>query len=100
MSFDGAIPRERLADFCRRWGVRNMWLFGSTVRGDATPQSDVDVLVDFHEDARASTWDWPAMTDELAAIFGQKVDLLSMGVLRNPYRRASIMAHRELVYAA
>lgn len=92
---DGAI-----ASFCRRWGVREMWLFGSLARGEAHAASDADVLVSFREDAQTSTWDWPAMTDELEAIFGRRVDLLSTGVLRNAFRRESILSSRRLLYAA
>lgn len=91
---------EAIAAFCRRWAVRELWLFGSLARGDGTPDSDADVLVSFHPEAATSTWDWPVMTDELAAIFGRRVDLLSTGVLRNPFRRESILSNRRLLYAA
>ena len=77
-----------------------MWLFGSAARGNARPDSDIDILVKFSPAARTSAWDWPAMTDELEVIFGRKVDLLSAGILRNPFRRASIMADRKVLYAA
>lgn len=91
---------EVIAAFCRRWGVVRLWLFGSLARGDATDASDADVLVEFAPGARTSTWDWPEMQDELTTIFGREVDLLSTGVLRNPFRRRSIEASRRLLYAA
>ena len=99
MPVDAPSP-EAIAAFCKRWGVRELWLFGSLARGDSTPGSDADVLAIFEPDATTSTWDWPEMTDELAAIFGRPVDLLSSGVLRNPFRRESIMASRRVLYAA
>lgn len=94
------VEPSLLASFCRRYGITELWLFGSAARGDDRPDSDVDLLAKFAPDSATSTWDWPAMTDELEAIFGRKVDLLSEGILRNPYRRASIMADRKVLYAA
>jgi hypothetical protein len=77
-----------------------LWLFGSVAMGTARPDSDADVLIEFLPDATASTWDWPQLQDELCAIFGRQVDLLSTGILRNPVRRKTIMATRKLLYAA
>lgn len=89
-----------IADFCRRWGVAELWLFGSSARNTATPTSDVDILVKFRAESVTSTWDWPQMTDELEAIFGRRVDLLSEGILKNRHRAASILADRVVLYAA
>jgi len=91
---------KSVAEFCRRWGITELWLFGSTARGEAGPESDVDILVKFSDQSTASTWDWPQMVDELETIFGRKVDLLSEGILRNKYRREAIMADRRVLYAA
>lgn len=95
-----AFVQTLLACFCRRFGVAELWLFGSVVKGTETLQSDVDILVKFPPDSTTSTWDWPAMTDELRTIFGREVDLLSVGVLNNPFRRASILASQRLLFAA
>ena len=94
------IEPTRLRTFCTKWHVKQLWLFGSLARGSAGPESDADVLVEFLPDAPTSTWDWPPMIDELTAMFGRRVDLLSAGVLRNPLRRDSILASRRLLYAA
>ena len=94
------IPRQALAEFCARWGVARLWLFGSLASGSATPQSDADILVEFLPDALTSTWDWPAMQDELGALFGRPVDLQTVGILQNPWRATSILASRRLLYAA
>lgn len=94
------LPLAAIADFARRWGVARLWLFGSLARGTAGPESDADILIEFLPDSSTSTWDWPIMQDELRVIFGRPVDLLSNGVMRNPFRRQSIMASRRLLYAA
>ncbi|MFN0133105.1 MAG: nucleotidyltransferase family protein [Phycisphaerales bacterium] len=91
---------EAIAGFCRRWGVARLWLFGSLATGTAGASSDADVLIEFLPQAETSTWDWPRMQDELRAIFGREIDLLSTGVLRNPFRRRAILASRRLLYAA
>ncbi|MBL9150537.1 MAG: nucleotidyltransferase domain-containing protein [Phycisphaerae bacterium] len=91
---------EAIARFCERWAVQRLWLFGSQATGTADGTSDVDLLVEFRTNARTSTWDWPAMQDELRQVFGRDVDLLSTGVLRNAARRRAIEASRKLLYAA
>ena len=94
------ISAHAIEHFCRKWGVARLWLFGSFAKGTARAESDVDVLVEFLTETRTSTWDWPQMEDELEAIFGRSIDLLSTGILRNPFRRKSIEATRKLLYAA
>jgi len=94
------IPMEKIAEFCRRWKVRRFSLFGSVLREDFGPDSDVDVLVSFLPD---STWDLLDMVDirdELVALFGREVDLVEEEGLRNPFRRSRILSTRQVVYAA
>lgn len=94
------VPMEKIAEFCRRWKVRRFSLFGSVLREDFGPDSDVDVLVSFLPD---STWDLLDMVDirdELVALFGREVDLVEEEGLRNPFRRSRILSTRQVVYAA
>ncbi|MBL0927814.1 MAG: nucleotidyltransferase domain-containing protein [Phycisphaerales bacterium] len=100
MAPEAPISNEALVACCRRWGVARLWLFGSFAAGTARADSDADVLIEFQDDSEASTWDWPQMQDELRLIFRREVDLLSVGVLRNPWRARSILASRKLLYAA
>jgi predicted nucleotidyltransferase len=96
-----AIPMEAINSFCRRWDVRELALFGSVLREDFSPESDVDVLVAFApEETRRSLFDLVEMKDELAEIFGREVDLVSQGGLRNPFRRHEILTTRQVVFAA
>ena len=94
------IPRDAIVHFCHRWKVKELSLFGSVLRDDFRPDSDVDVLVEFEADSPWSTFDFVDMIDELKAMFGRKVDLVEKGGLRNPFRRHSILTTREVVYAA
>jgi len=90
------IPRARIARFCRRHHIRKLALFGSVIRDDFGPHSDVDVLVDF-EPGKAPGWEFFAMQDELAEILGRKVDLNTPGFLSR-YFRDRVVAEAEVVY--
>ena len=75
-------------------------IFGSALREDFRPDSDVDVLVVFEEDAAWDVWDHLHAEDELKQFFGRTVDLVEKGAVRNPFRRDHILNHREIIYAA
>lgn len=94
------IPEERLSDFCRKWQVAELSLFGSVLRTDFSPTSDVDVMIQFAADMPWSLFDWISMCDELQEMFGRGVDLVDQSGLRNPFRRHEIMSTREVIYAA
>ena len=95
-----AIPEERIRDFCRRWRIAELSVFGSVLREDFRPDSDVDVLVTFANDAQWSLYDWMDMIAELRELFGRDVDVVSSRSLRNPFRRREILKTRETLYAA
>lgn len=94
------ISQELIRDFCRRWKIAELSLFGSVLRDDFDADSDVDALVTFARDADWSLYDWLDMVGELRGIFRRDVDLLSTQALRNPYRRHEILKTREILYAA
>jgi predicted nucleotidyltransferase len=70
------IPQDRLNAFCRTHRVRRLSVFGSALREDFRPDSDVDILVSFEEGAHHSLFDLVTMQDELEALLGRKVDLV------------------------
>jgi predicted nucleotidyltransferase len=94
------IDRERIRAFCDKWKVRKLSVFGSALREDFGPESDVDVLVELRPGHGLTLYDWVDMIDELSAIFGRKVDLVAKGGLKNPFRREAILRTAEVVYAA
>src|SRR4030042_2499435 len=92
MKVNGALDLsdEALEAFCRKWKIREFALFGSVLRDDFGPDSDVDVLVWFQPEAEWDLFDVVDMQNELATIFGRKVDLLDREAVeqsRNPSRR-------------
>jgi len=98
-----AIDRERLAEFCRKWKVRELALFGSVLREDFRPDSDVDVLVEFAPDTHWTLFDLGEMQEDLTGIFGREVDLLSrrgVEMSRNPFRRKAILSSARTIYVS
>jgi len=100
MSVQVYIAQEKLSSFCRKWRIREFALFGSVLREDFGPGSDVDVLVTFEEGAPWNLWHIVEMKDELREIFGREVDLLEKRALRNPFRKREILRTHEVIYAA
>ncbi len=97
------INSERLAEFCRRWKIAELALFGSALRSDFKSDSDVDMLVTFEAGAAWSLMDHVCIQDELGDLLGRKVDLVSRkGVERsqNYIRRKAILDSAEVIYAA
>ena len=98
-----AIPSDRISAFCERWGIAELALFGSVVRDDFGPDSDVDVLVSFNPVARHTLLDMVRMEDELSGLFGRNVDLVTRAAVegsRNHIRRRAILESAQVVYAA
>ncbi len=93
-----AIPKERVSDFCRRHHIRKLALFGSVLRDDFRPDSDVDVLVEF-EPGRTPGLAFFGMEIELSEILGRKVDLNTAGLL-SKYFRDRVLAEAEVQYVA
>ena len=94
------IDRARLGDFCRKWKVVELSFFGSVLRDDFRPDSDVDVLVSFEPDTGWTLLDLVSMQREIAEVLGRSVDLIEEAALRNPYRRSAILKSKQVVYAA
>jgi len=95
-----AVHMKEIEEFCVRWRIHELSLFGSVLRDDFRPDSDVDILVSFDVAAEYGLWDLSTMKDELEALFHRKVDLVEKEALHNPFRRRSILASREIIYAA
>jgi predicted nucleotidyltransferase len=93
------IPFERLAELCRRYKVRELSLFGSALREDFGPDSDVDLLVEFEPSAQVGFLTLSKMQRELSALTGRRVDLVPKHGLKEKIRRA-VLDSAEVIYAA
>jgi len=94
------VPLDELRDFCKRWEVVELALFGSVLRENFSTHSDVDVLISFSPKAQWSLFDLVRMRDELKSIFKHEVDLVEKSSLVNPFRRREILSTCRTVYAA
>jgi hypothetical protein len=96
------IPKREIAAFCKRWKVVELSLFGSAVRSDFSPDSDIDTLISFSSQSEWSLFDHIQMKQELKELFGHDVDLITQRVLEqshNELLRAEILKGIQVVYA-
>ena len=94
------LPKEKITEFCRQWKITEFALFGSVLRDDFRPDSDIDVLVTFTDDCGHSLFDLVQMQEQLKTILAHEVDLVEKAGLRNPFRRHNILNNMEVIYAA
>lgn len=94
------VPKRRLDALCRRHHIKRLGVFGSFARGEATDASDVDLLVEFGNEAQTSLFDMVHLQEELSRLFHRKVDLATPAILENPYRRRSVLKDLREIYAA
>ena len=89
------VNREALGEFCRQRGIARLELFGSALRDDFRPDSDVDLLCSLRPDVKCGLFAWVALKLDLERFFGRPVDLVSRWGIehsRNPYRKHAILS--------
>lgn len=87
-----------LVEFCERWGIATLSLFGSVPREDFRAESDADVLVEYMPAREVIPWGVVRMPAEFAEAVGRSVDIVQRDLLVNPYRRSEILATARLLY--
>jgi len=93
------LPREKIADFCKRNRIRKLSLFGSALKGELRKDSDIDLLVEFHPDEAPSLFDLARMERELSTLLeGRKVDLRTPNELSR-YFRDEVLSTASVQYA-
>jgi hypothetical protein len=91
------VPHEAIADFCRRHGIRRLAFFGSVLRDDFTPESDVDVLVEFEPERGPGLITFAGYQNELSDLLGRRVDMHTAGSLSR-YFREEVLAEAKDEY--
>ena len=97
-----AWSEDQIENFCRKWKVTEFSLFGSVLRKDFRPDSDLDILVTFTPHAPWTILDLVTMEAELSELVGREVDLVEKRVIeksQNPIRRAEILNSAQVFYA-
>ena len=95
------LPIEQIKDFCDRWQITEFALFGSVLRDDFRPDSDIDVIVQFHPQAHPTFLSLDEMQEELKTIFQRDVDLVTRKGIensRNYLRRKAILSSAQVIY--
>lgn len=93
------VEDTKLTELCQRYGVRELSVFGSSARGEARPDSDVDLLVEFQPDAQTGLLDYTGLMLDLSDLLGRRVDLVSKNGLK-PLIRESVLQEARVLYAA
>ena len=94
------LPRKKIEEFCKRWSITEFSVFGSVLRDDFRPDSDIDILISIDPKAHIGLFEIAKMGIELEDIFKRPVDLVEKEGLVNPYRRSEILRTAQVVYAA
>jgi len=94
------LLRKKIEEFCKRWSITEFSVFGSVLRVDFRPDSDIDVLVSIDPNAQIGLFELVDMQLELEKMFKRPVDLVEKEGLVNPYRRREILSTAQVVYAA
>ncbi|MCS7304392.1 MAG: nucleotidyltransferase family protein [Thermoguttaceae bacterium] len=103
MSLPIEVPMDKIEAFCRHWKIWRMWLFGSVLREDFGPESDVDILVEFSPEARWNLLDLVEAEQELSQLLGRPVDLVERQCVEqssNWIRRRYILENVRELYVA
>jgi predicted nucleotidyltransferase len=101
--FENLFSQKHIENFCQRWNISELALFGSILRDDFSLESDIDVLVSFDQSSQTTLFDMVRMQDELSDLFERNVDLISRKGIeqsKNSLRREEIINSLEVVYAA
>jgi predicted nucleotidyltransferase len=94
------VGMDAIREFCEKWGIIEFALFGSVVRDDFGPESDIDVMVRFDPERRPLGLDYFGIGPELEDLLGRRVDLLEFRPIENPFRRRNILRDLTTIYAA
>ncbi len=96
---DTQVDGPTLAEVCRRYGVKELSLFGSAASGKARPESDIDIMVEFEPGVRIGLIKFESLVEELELLAGRRVDLVTKGGLK-PWIRPHVLKDAQIIYAA
>lgn len=96
---DVMVDAAQLADLCQRYGVKELSVFGSAIRGEMGPESDIDILVEFDPGACIGIIKFESLVEGLEALIGRKVDLVTKRGLKQ-WVRPTVLGEARVIYAA
>ncbi len=96
---DSQLDSSSLVELCRRYGVKELSLFGSAVRGEMRPESDIDIMVEFEPGVRVGLIKFESFVEELESLAGRRVDLVTKRGLK-AWVRPQVLKDARVIYAA
>ena len=85
---------------CKKYCIVELAIFGSSLRDDFSPTSDIDILVSFAQNSKITLFDIIELENEFSELLNRKVDVVEKEALKNPIRKSKILSTREIIYAA
>lgn len=92
------FSNNEIADLCKKYGIKEMSLFGSVLSDKFNDKSDIDVMITFLPQLHRSYFDLLEIQEQLSGIMGKNVDLVEKEAIKNPYRRKSIFKNLQVIY--
>lgn len=102
-NFEQLLPKQKIVDFCHQWEIEEMYIFGSALRDDFGPESDIDLMVTFTSDAEWSLFDHVKMQNDLEKLLERSVDLVTKKAIERSHnwiRRNEILNTAQLYFSA
>ena len=94
------LSYDEIVRLCKKYGINELSIFGSSIRGDFSRDSDIDILVSFNKDSEITLFDIMDMEREFSNLLKREVDIVEKESLKNPIRKSKILSTREIIYAA
>lgn len=94
------ITEKDLNDIVQKYGVKEISVFGSAIRDDFSPQSDLDLLIEFSDSQKISLFDIIDIQEYFSKLTNRNVDIVEPAALKNPYRKKAILSSKEVLYSA
>ncbi len=94
------ISEKEIEEFSKKWGIQELSLFGSILREDFSPESDIDILISFNPKSNINLFDLVTIQNELQNLFDRKIDIIEKKAIKNPFRKDEILNNHRVIYAA
>ena len=95
-----SLDYNEVINICKKYYIKELSLFGSSIRDDFTKTSDIDILVSFDKDSKITLFSIIELENEFSKLLGRDVDVVEKESLKNPIRKNKILSSREIIYAA
>ena len=93
-----SVEQSKIENICKKFNIIELSIFGSAIRKDFRPESDIDLLVTYKPKSKITLFDEADLSNEFSELFNREIDIVDIRGLRNPIRKEQILANREIIY--